>query len=112
MAEIAKKIKVICSRLELGRIRLKHLNEIRDEQHLQAKIEKQKAIIREAQEEILTLQQQFNEAPQKIEDIERNMRYDRRELKKLERHKEIEQLLATAKKLKELEDESGESTEK
>jgi len=100
--DIKTRIKTLKSSLELSAIQIKLLTVKIDVAHFQTKIAEQLMIIEKAEQEMQRLELERREAPDKIKIIERNMRYNQKELAKLENARQIERLLRAVAELEAL----------
>ena len=91
-AEVRDKIKRFKEHMALERICIKHCERERDQQNHDERIAKQKGIIKEAEKAIAKIRHQRKIAPAEIAETKRHMRWEMKELIKLENYVKIEKL--------------------
>lgn len=95
-AEVRDKIRRLKEHLALEKICIEHYERERDQQNHDERIAKQKGIIREAEKAIAKIRHQRKAAPAEIIKTKRHMRWEKKELVKLENYVKIEKLKEVA----------------
>lgn len=91
-AEVRDKIRRLKEHIALEKICIKHCERERDQKNHDERIAKQKGIIKEALRAIAKIRHQRKTAPAKIKATKRHMRWEKKELVKLENYVKIEKL--------------------
>jgi len=102
LLNIKEKIKSLKESQVLDAILIKGYERHRDEENYKERIAKQRAIIAKAEEAITKIQKEYEEAGDKIAEVEKFSRYNKRVLVELLNYEKIEALKTIAKKLQEV----------